>query len=122
VKWRLKLEHIDEAGILQPTLVGFIERSELTSEADLGLTREDGKYLVRQSIRNRPRSSRPIDCKGATLPLRRSASCEDHRRRRIDTVFGHLHIHAPRFKACACGAANVAGPSPSYCPIVLHLN
>jgi hypothetical protein len=63
VKWRLKLEHIDEAGILQPTLVGFIERSELTSEADLGLTREDGKYLVRQSIRNRPRSSRPIDCK-----------------------------------------------------------
>jgi hypothetical protein len=49
MKWMtLKLEHIDEAGILQSTVVGFIERPELTSEADFGLTHDDGKYLIRQ--------------------------------------------------------------------------
>jgi hypothetical protein len=48
MKWTLKLEHIDESGILQSTVVGFIERPELTSEADLGLTHDDGKYLIQQ--------------------------------------------------------------------------
>ena len=43
MKWTLKLEHIDEAGILQSTVVGFIERTELASEADFGLTHDDGK-------------------------------------------------------------------------------
>jgi hypothetical protein len=48
MKWTLKLEHIDEAGILRSTVVGLIERPELTSEADLGLSHDDGKYLIRQ--------------------------------------------------------------------------
>ena len=38
MKWTLKLEHIDEVGILRSTVVGLIERPELTCEADLGLT------------------------------------------------------------------------------------
>ena len=38
MKWTLKLEPIDEPGILRSTLVGLIERPELTCEADLGLT------------------------------------------------------------------------------------
>jgi hypothetical protein len=39
MKWQLKLERIDEAGILQSTVVGFIERPELTSEQISGLCR-----------------------------------------------------------------------------------
>ena len=38
MKWTLKLEHIDEPGILRSTVVGLIERPEPTCEADLGLT------------------------------------------------------------------------------------
>ena len=110
MKWTLKLEHIDDAGILQSTMVGFIESSELTSEADLGLTYDDGKYLIRQAqseiasdqVRALMGKARPCSCGG------RLCAIKDHRRRRIDTVFGQLHIHAPLFKACACGAANVA--------------
>ena len=43
MKWTLKVKRIDEAGNLHSTVVGFIERPELTSEADLGLTHDDGK-------------------------------------------------------------------------------
>ena len=43
MKWTVKLERIDEAGNLQSTIVGYVERPELTSEADLGLTHDDGK-------------------------------------------------------------------------------
>ncbi len=38
MKWMLKLERIDEAGNLHSTTVAYVERPELTSEADLGLT------------------------------------------------------------------------------------
>jgi len=38
MKWTLKLEHIDEPGILRSTVEGLIERPEPTCEADLGLT------------------------------------------------------------------------------------
>ena len=38
MKWTLKLERIDEPGILRSTVGGLIERPELTREADLGLT------------------------------------------------------------------------------------
>ena len=38
MKWTLKLDHIDQAGILRSTVVGLIERPELTCTADLGLT------------------------------------------------------------------------------------
>jgi hypothetical protein len=48
MKWTVKLERIDEAGNLHSTTVGYIERPEPTSEADLGLTHDDGKYLIRQ--------------------------------------------------------------------------
>jgi hypothetical protein len=37
MKWTLKLERIDEAGNLHSTTVAYVERPELTSEADLGL-------------------------------------------------------------------------------------
>jgi hypothetical protein len=33
MKWTLNLEHIDEAGILRSTVMGLIERPELTCEA-----------------------------------------------------------------------------------------
>ncbi len=48
MKWTLKLERIDEAGNLHSTTVAYVERPELTSEADLGLTHDDGKYLLRR--------------------------------------------------------------------------
>jgi hypothetical protein len=48
MQWTVKIERIDEAGILHSTTVGHIERHELTSEADLGLTHDDGKYLIRR--------------------------------------------------------------------------
>jgi hypothetical protein len=38
MKWTIKLERIDETGSFHSTTVGYIERSELTTEADLGLT------------------------------------------------------------------------------------
>jgi hypothetical protein len=75
--WAFKLKHIDEAGILRSTVVGLIGRPELTCEADLGLTHDDGKYLIRQvQSRNRPRPSSSDDCKGATMRLLRPASCD----------------------------------------------
>ena len=49
MNWTLKLEHIGESGMLQSTVVGFIERPELTFEADLGLNHDDGKYLIKSA-------------------------------------------------------------------------
>ncbi len=96
MKWTMKLERIDEAGNLHSTTVGYVERPELTSEADLGLTHDDGKYLIRQvqaeiaqdQVRALISKVRPCLCCG------RLRSIKEHRRRRIDTVFGHLRIHA----------------------------
>ncbi len=48
MKWTVKLERTDEAGIIHSTTVGHVERPELTSESDLGLTHDDGKYLIRR--------------------------------------------------------------------------
>jgi hypothetical protein len=48
MNWVVKLERIDEAGNLQSTIVGYVERPDLTSEADLGLTHDDGKYLIQR--------------------------------------------------------------------------
>ena len=48
MKWTVKIERIDEAGISHSATVGHIERPELTSESDLGLTHDDGKYLLRR--------------------------------------------------------------------------
>ncbi len=89
MKWTLKLERIDEAGILQSTVVGLIERPELTSEADLGLAHDDGKYLIRQvqaeiahdQVRALISRTRPCPSCGRLRPIK------EHRRRRIDTIF-----------------------------------
>jgi hypothetical protein len=48
MKWTVKLERIDEAGNLHSATVGHNERPELTSESDLGLTHDDGKFLIRR--------------------------------------------------------------------------
>lgn len=48
MKRTVKLERIDEAGNFHLATVGHIERPELTSESDLGLTHENGKFLIRQ--------------------------------------------------------------------------
>ena len=38
MNWMVKRERIDEAGNLQSTIVGYVERPDLTSEADLGVS------------------------------------------------------------------------------------
>jgi len=43
MKWTVKLERVEAAGNFHSTTVGHVERPELRSEADLGLTHEDGK-------------------------------------------------------------------------------
>jgi hypothetical protein len=48
MKWTVKLDHIDEAGNFHSETVGHIERPELWSESDLGLTHDDGKFLIRR--------------------------------------------------------------------------
>ncbi|WP_292528095.1 hypothetical protein [Methylocystis sp.] len=48
MKWTVKLERIDEAENFHSATVGHIERPELTSESDLGLTHDDGKFLIRR--------------------------------------------------------------------------
>ncbi len=50
MKWTLKLERIDEAGNLHSTTVAYVERPELTSEADLGLTHQ-GCSMLRSGLR-----------------------------------------------------------------------
>jgi hypothetical protein len=120
MKWTLMLERIDEAGDFHSTTVAYVERTELTSEADLGLTHDDGKYLIRRvqaeiaqdQVRALISQVRPCPCCGHLRSLK------EHRRRRIDTVFGHLRIPAPRFEACGCG-----GPAPSspLCPLSTSL-
>jgi hypothetical protein len=112
MKWTVKLERIDEAGNSHSTTVGYVERPELTSEAELGLTHDDGKCLIRRiqaevahdQVRALISKVRPcLDCG-------RLRSIKEHRRRRIDTVFGHLRIHAPRFEACVCGCSAASSP------------
>ena len=112
MKWTVKLERVDEAGNLHSTTVGQVERPELRSEADLGLTHDDGKYLIR-----RLQAEIAHDQVGAFISKARDCSCcgrlrsvKEHRRRRIDTVFGHLRIHAPRFEACICGHSATSSP------------
>jgi|GEM_PF-6911194 hypothetical protein len=46
MKWTLKIKQIDEGGNLHSAERDIIERPELTSEADLGLTHDDDKYLI----------------------------------------------------------------------------
>ena len=112
MKWTVKLERVDEAGKLHSTTVGHIERPALTSEADLGLTHDDGKDLILQlqaviaqdQVRAFISKARPCSCCG------RLRSMKEHCRRQIDTVFGHLRIHAPRFESCVCGRS--VGSSP----------
>ena len=118
MNWTVKLERIDEAGKLQSTIVGYVERPDLTSEADLGLTHDDGKYLIQ-----RLQVGIAQDQVDALIARARSCSCchrlrsiKDHRRRRIDTVFGHLRIHAPRFDACACGRSGASSPVTALFP------
>ena len=48
MQWTVKLESVDEASNLHSTTVGHVERPELRSEADLGLTHDAGKYLIRR--------------------------------------------------------------------------
>jgi len=98
-------------------LVGLIERPELTCEADLGLTPVT-MYLIRQAqseiahdqVRAIIAKPRPCACCGQLRAIK------DHRRRRIDRVFGHLRIHGPRYEACACGGANVSSPVAGLFP------
>jgi hypothetical protein len=89
MKWTLKLEHIDEQGSLRSTVGG----PHRPSRADL---------------RGGPRSHAHDDGQLRAI--------KDHRRRRIDTVFGHLRIHSPRYEACACGGANVSSPVAGLFP------
>jgi len=104
MKWKVKLERIDEARNLHSTTVGYVERPELTSEADLGLAHDDGKYLIRRIQAEVAEDHvRPNSKVRPRLACGRLRSIKEHRRRRIDTVFGHLRIHAPRFEAYVCG-------------------
>src|SRR5277367_2493864 len=111
MNWVVKLERIDEAGNLQSAIVGYVERPDL-SEADLGLTHDDGKHLIRRlqaeiawdQVRALIAKARPCPC------CHRLRSIKDHRRLRIDTVFGHLRLHAPRFEACVCGRSAASSP------------
>jgi hypothetical protein len=119
MKWTLKLERIDEPRILRSTVGG----PHRASRADLrggprSHTRDDGKYLIRQAqseiahdqVRAIIAKPRPCACCGQLRAIK------DHRRRRIDTVFGHLRIHGPRYEACACGGANVSSPVAGLFP------
>lgn len=54
--------------------------------------------------------ARPSPC------CRRLRSVKEHRRRQIDTMFGHLRVHAPRFEACACGRSAASSPVASLFP------
>ena len=118
MNWVVKLERIDDAGNLQSTIVGYVERPDLASEADLGLTHDEGKYLIRRlqaeiaqnQVEALIAKARPCPC------CRRLRSVKEHRRRQIDTMFGHLRIHAPRFEACACGRSAASSPVASLFP------
>ena len=117
MKWKVKLERIDEARNLHSTTVGYVERPELTSEADLGLAHDDGKYLIRRIQAEVAEDHvRPNSKVRPRLACGRLRSIKEHRRRRIDTVFGHLRIHGPRYEACACGGANVSSPVAGLFP------
>ena len=112
MKWTVKIERIDEAGISHSATVGHIERPELTSESDLGLTHDDGKYLLRrvQAEVAQEQVHALISKIRPCLACGRLRSIKEHRRRRLDTVFGHLRIHAPRFEACVCGRSAASSP------------
>ena len=118
MNWTVKLERIDEAGNLHSMIIGYVERPDLMSEADLGLTHDDGKYLIQRLRRELPKirltaSSRKL---GPVLACDRLRSIKEHRRRRIDTVFGHLRIRAPRFEACVCGRSGASSPVTALLP------
>ena len=118
MSWVVKLERIDDAGNLQSTIIGYVERPDLASEADLGLTHDEGKCLIRRlqaeiaqnQVEALIAKARPCPC------CRRLRSVKEHRRRQIDTMFGHLRIHAPRFEACACGRSAASSPVASLFP------
>jgi hypothetical protein len=118
MNWVVKLERIDDAGNLQSTIVGYVERPHLASEADLGLTHDEGKCLIRRlqaeiaqnQVEALIAKARPCPC------CRRLRSVKEHRHRQIDTMFGHLRIHAPRFEACACGRSAASSPVASLFP------
>ena len=97
MNWVVKLERIDDAGNLQSTIIGYVERPDLASEADLGLTHDEGKCLIRRlqaeiaqnQVEALIAKARPCPC------CRRLRSVKEHRRRQIDTMFGHLKTPPP---------------------------
>ena len=99
-------------------MVGHIERPELGSEADVGPTHDDGKYLIHQiqaevaqdQVQSFISKTRP--CSGC-YGLR---SIKDHGRRKIDTNFGHLRIHAHRYEECGCGRSKAPSPVAGLFP------
>ena len=118
MNWVVKLERIDEAGNLESAIVGYVERPDLASAGDLGLTHDDGKHLIGRlqaeiasdQVRALIAKARPCPCCHRLRPIK------DHRRRRIDTVFGHLRLHAPRFDACVCGRSAASSPVAALFP------
>jgi hypothetical protein len=115
MKWTLKIERVDEAGILESRVVGHIECPALESEADLGLTHVEGKSLIRQ-IQVEVAHDQIQSFISKTRPCSGLRAIKDHRRRKIDTIYGPLRIHARRYEECSCGQPNapsrVAGLFP----------
>jgi hypothetical protein len=118
MNWTVKLERVDEAGNLQSTIVGYVERPDLTSEADLGLTHDDGKSLIQ-----RLEAGIAQDQVDALIARARSCLCchrlqsiKDHRFGGSIQCLGILRIRAPRFDVCACGRSGDSFPVTALFP------
>jgi hypothetical protein len=118
MQWTLTLECRSAEGALHSITVAKIERPELLNEADLGLTLDSGKHVLRQvqaaivadQVRSFVANARPCPCCGQVR------SIKDNRHRRIDTIYGQCRIDAPRFVACSCGRSGVSSPIASLFP------
>jgi hypothetical protein len=118
VHWRVVVERVDPVGTVQRTVIAHVDRDELLTEAEVGLSHDEGKLVlhalqsvvVADQIQDFVRATRPCaDCG-------RIRGVKEHRRRHLDTLFGRIVLPAPRFECCRCGRANQPSPVSTLVP------
>jgi hypothetical protein len=115
MKWRVLLEVTDAGGVTVAREISV--GNWLTSDASpetIGLTLAEGKStlaglqqcLVRMQAASLCRERRACQRCGWRRPIK------DQRSRQLVTLFGTVHVEAPRFALCRCGVASRRSISP----------
>jgi hypothetical protein len=108
-----------EDGSIATTQLGTLDRGACRSAEDVGLQLADAKRILGrlQEIVVSEQLQRYCEAVRPYPRCHRRRHLKDHRRRRLDTVFGRLAVRAPRFDGCRhCGERRITSPVSELLP------